>query len=552
MSDKHTGYRVDSNHAASDEEYQYIDPRTGQPVQQRQHDPYGRAEQTPYAAGYHSAGHAEQAAEAAAYQQYQSPEAQAYYHAHGQAADAGHAGYAANAEEQYAHAGHAAAGHHAYGQHAEGHPQHTAAEAYYEAHARAGAQQPDVDSYYAAAHQNATPPYEQRRQQEDATAYQDHAYYTQAQVDTGQAPALYGQQDALAYAGAYGAGHEGYAHAQEGYAHEGQAYEQQAYDPSYDYSQYGQQGVHPQGMAQLNDPYAPTPLHQAQADTYYNADTASSSGRKSFLVGAMILGSVIVGGGVATAYKYSGDGVDGNRAPVIVSDGANAKVAPDNPGGKVLSNKDKKIFARLGDKGVLTEGAIVTTGDPDVAGKLRGEIKETGSLDKKQLAAGDDVGGPRLVKTYKFNRNGEQIVDDSVVVTTGQDVKDIAGVGVDTGKPPLAVKTLRAGAVRTDALAEKKVAALDSTGVVSTDGNYVVQISARRSQQDALASFSGLQDKYGDVLSGYRPLIQRADLGSKGVFYRLRVGPMKDKELASSVCSKLKSKGLPSCFVTDR
>jgi cell division protein FtsN len=44
-------------------------------------------------------------------------------------------------------------------------------------------------------------------------------------------------------------------------------------------------------------------------------------------------------------------------------------------------------------------------------------------------------------------------------------------------------------------------------------------------------------------------LVQKADLGSKGVWYRLQIGPMTNKTTASKLCEDLKSQGLPECLV---
>ncbi len=79
--------------------------------------------------------------------------------------------------------------------------------------------------------------------------------------------------------------------------------------------------------------------------------------------------------------------------------------------------------------------------------------------------------------------------------------------------------------------------------------SYVVQVAARKSQTDALAAFADIQQKYPKLLSGYRPIIKKADLGSKGVWYRLNVGPVKNKKLASNLCSSLKGAGMRSCII---
>jgi cell division septation protein DedD len=77
----------------------------------------------------------------------------------------------------------------------------------------------------------------------------------------------------------------------------------------------------------------------------------------------------------------------------------------------------------------------------------------------------------------------------------------------------------------------------------SGGGSYVVQISSQRSEADAQASFKALQGKFPSVLGSRAPLIKRADLGDKGVYYRAMVGPFASSEEAAQVCGNLKTAG---------
>jgi cell division septation protein DedD len=65
----------------------------------------------------------------------------------------------------------------------------------------------------------------------------------------------------------------------------------------------------------------------------------------------------------------------------------------------------------------------------------------------------------------------------------------------------------------------------------------------------ALAAFADLQQKYTSLLGNYQPLIESANLGDKGTWYRLRVGPISKKADAETLCRKLKGAGLRSCLV---
>jgi hypothetical protein len=74
-------------------------------------------------------------------------------------------------------------------------------------------------------------------------------------------------------------------------------------------------------------------------------------------------------------------------------------------------------------------------------------------------------------------------------------------------------------------------------------GSYLVQVSSQRSEADAHASFRALQGKFPAVLGSHAPVIKRADLGEKGVYYRAMVGPFNSSEEASQFCGGLKSAG---------
>jgi SPOR domain len=74
-------------------------------------------------------------------------------------------------------------------------------------------------------------------------------------------------------------------------------------------------------------------------------------------------------------------------------------------------------------------------------------------------------------------------------------------------------------------------------------GGYVVQVSSQKSEADAQASYKALQNKFPAVLGSRSPLIKRADLGEKGVYYRATVGPFGSRDEATQFCGNLKTAG---------
>jgi cell division protein FtsN len=114
---------------------------------------------------------------------------------------------------------------------------------------------------------------------------------------------------------------------------------------------------------------------------------------------------------------------------------------------------------------------------------------------------------------------------------------------------PTKVKPVR-GLAKTQPV--ETVATVESTPapvVAAASGGYYAQVGARNDQNQALAALADVQSKYGAVLGSYPPVIHTADLGAKGIWYRVRVGPIEDKDTANGLCEKLKGAGQKACMV---
>ena len=67
-------------------------------------------------------------------------------------------------------------------------------------------------------------------------------------------------------------------------------------------------------------------------------------------------------------------------------------------------------------------------------------------------------------------------------------------------------------------------------------------------QDAALNAWTRLQNTAPDLFEGANLDIQRADLGARGVFYRLRVGSFADRDAAKGFCTEVKAAG-KDCMV---
>ena len=89
---------------------------------------------------------------------------------------------------------------------------------------------------------------------------------------------------------------------------------------------------------------------------------------------------------------------------------------------------------------------------------------------------------------------------------------------------------------------------------VPTDADISVticQIMALRAEETARSAWEALQAKHGTILGGHALDIERADLGAKGIFYRVRAAGFDTKAAAQSACANLKAAG-QDCIVKAR
>ncbi|GJL91944.1 SPOR domain-containing protein [Hyphococcus sp.] len=93
-------------------------------------------------------------------------------------------------------------------------------------------------------------------------------------------------------------------------------------------------------------------------------------------------------------------------------------------------------------------------------------------------------------------------------------------------------------------------AAATSSGA-ATSGTHVVQVGAFRSNDEAMAQWSRMQTKLGDFLAGKGPDVEVADLGDRGVYHRLRIGPFSSADDAKTYCAGLKERG-QDCLIKAR
>ena len=359
-------------------------------------------------------------------------------------------------------------------------------------------------------------------------------------------------------------------HQQPGYSdwgHQAGGYPAQngyAAQPGYDANGYAQHGYDQQGYA---DPQA------GYEDDYEQADEPRS--RKWMTVAAALVGAIVVGGGLTYAYQSLLGGSPDGPTPVVKSAEGPAKVKPTDPGGKQFANTDSKLLGRLGDNG---SGASASGSDTDAGSRKvqtlvvgrDGAIQAPSAPPEPVAVPGVSVPVPGMTlidvpspgappaaapaaKPIVVQPPSEpvQVAAAEPVVPKAINMPEAAPV-----EPPAPVAEKPKPITKTAAIpAQPKPAAAAPPPVTKTTGlGYVAVLvsvpASGTSRIAALQQFADLQQRYGGILQNKTPDVTEANLGEKGRYHRLVVGPPGSKDGANAVCSQLKTAGYDGCWVT--
>lgn len=77
---------------------------------------------------------------------------------------------------------------------------------------------------------------------------------------------------------------------------------------------------------------------------------------------------------------------------------------------------------------------------------------------------------------------------------------------------------------------------------------WSVQVASATSEDGAWSTWKKMKAKH-QALAAVKPVVVRADLGSKGIVYRVRLAGFENQNAAKQSCTKLKSSGI-SCYVS--
>jgi SPOR domain len=313
-----------------------------------------------------------------------------------------------------------------------------------------------------------------------------------------------------------------------------------------------------QDAAYADDPYA-------YQDGYGEGAEADRKPRRGGMITVVaVLALAVVGTGGAFAYRTYMGSPRGGEPPIIRADASPTKVVPAPSGDGVAKVPDRmapggpeKIVPR--EEAPVDVNAAPRQVFPPVnqnANPPTAAIAPPGAKPPAAPAASGNLAGdePRKIRTLAVKGDPADVAATPAPkpVAAPRPVPSPAAARAPAPSPAANANASANAPLSLSPQGTQSAPADTRTRVASTNaaqatpssgGSYVVQVSSQRSEADAQASFRALQGKFPSVLGSRAPLIKRADLGDKGVYYRAMVGPFASSEEAAQVCGNLKTAG---------
>jgi SPOR domain len=271
--------------------------------------------------------------------------------------------------------------------------------------------------------------------------------------------------------------------------------------------------------------------------------------RRSTLVTALALvGCALLGTVGAYAYRSFSSGPSSTEPPpVITADNSTpTKIVPTTAGdaqsGKAdtdrVANADKEqLVSKQEEPVALKEPAPAAA--PRIVPPPPSAVPAQGgsAAQSPSNGAGLPSTEPKKIRTVTIRPDGSDVSGKPVGMPAPTAPQGSPAAAPSASQRPAPTPTPPAPA----ASGRTQTAAAPATD--STSPGFVVQLSSQKSESEAMSSFRSLQAKFPNELGGRQPIIRRADLGSKGVFYRTLVGPFGSAHEASQFCASYRAAG---------
>lgn len=230
------------------------------------------------------------------------------------------------------------------------------------------------------------------------------------------------------------------------------------------------------------------------------------------------------------AYQTGSAPSQSGEVVVITADQSPVKRRPADPGGREFRHQDKTVYEAMRGPADVEQGEVVIRPDPEEPVAMPNTQAQGRSQSADRKVAEIIQNAVKDMQQQEAEKEKARQAAAKKIITPPEKAR----APVKEKPAPVAQDT------RKTANKEQSVAAV-ATG-------ERIQLGAYRSNVEAERQWRKIRAANKDLLGGKPHQVIRADLGGRGVFYRLRVAGFDSQESAQAMCRSLSARK-QACFV---
>jgi hypothetical protein len=273
-------------------------------------------------------------------------------------------------------------------------------------------------------------------------------------------------------------------------------------------------------------------------------DKAGTSAKKSSkLLPAIVAFIALLSFAVIVVYAYNQGVQEGSEdaAPVLRSEGP-SKVPPQSPGGLDVPHQDKLVYNQIGKQQV---GEAVERLLPPPETPLPKPTARVAPPPAVVPAPPPKLAAPATSTSDEQTASAPPPPVPPAAPAPAAPVPEAPKAAAPPAR--LATQPQQTATQPAAAVKPTELARAPSPQTVAKSA-FRIQIASMTNPEAANIEWSRRVEQHKDILGGLTLVVDRADLGSRGIFFRVQAGPLPSRAVASALCDKLKQRKV-GCLV---
>lgn len=280
--------------------------------------------------------------------------------------------------------------------------------------------------------------------------------------------------------------------------------------------------------------------------------------RRPLWAAGMVVATVAVLGAVLY-YAYPREAAEQEMAgaPIIRADASDIKIAPDDPGGMDIPHRESVVFDTLNGQGERrVENLLPEAEEPLPRDEMFAGLKTEAEDEILDVTASATPETPSAAEPQSFDEvasftppeEGEVApVESAAPEAVTEEIAPSPAAPVAEAAPVTEEKVAAVEAKAEEVAKTEPAAGLSVAAKEVVKGTHFVQLASVKDEAAAKVEWKKMQAAH-SVLAPLAMHIERADLGAKGVFFRIQGGPVAEAE-AKQICKAIQSKKPGGCLV---